>query len=227
MSTDAQSTISGLDKENQDSNQINHVEMTDVVSAQSGISTPDTALGARAKRLNQILDRSLAETIRSITYDKMALCFPTLASNKPDILLSAHEQVVSFLQTSCQTEFAKVLKERNAVAKLNDLDEVIEDAKRRKDRGEPAGENPSDLAPDVILRAHLLPRKRGQVAALTAQLQTVQQKNAEALTALEVQRREIDQQTKALKQTIQTFTDAVETSTRMQENIHNDKLLKI
>lgn len=161
--------------------------------------------GARATKLDEILDKSLKQTMRACSYDKLVSCFPTLAKNDPETLKHAQEQVTEFLTNACRSEFDKILNERNAVQRLNELDELIADARTRKESGQHATENVSDLTPDVILRAHMLPMKRSKLLSMSEQLHDIQQVNADALRAIEEQRKHIELRTKALKESLTTL----------------------
>lgn len=161
--------------------------------------------GARAAKLDEILERSLKQTMRACSYDKLVSCFPTLAKNDPETLKHAQEQVNEFLTSACRSEFNKILKERHAVERLNELDELITDAKARKESGQHATENVSDLPPDVILRAHMLPMKRSKLSTMSGQLNEVQQHNADALKIVEEQRKHIELRTRTLKESLSTL----------------------
>lgn len=161
--------------------------------------------GARATKLDEILDMSIKQTTRACSYEKLVSCFPTLARTDPETLKHAQEQVTEFLRTACRSEFDKILRERDAIARLNELDELIADARSRKEGGQAPMENPSELGPEVVLRAHLLPVKRAELAALNDTLQSLQQENAEALERVEEQRREIELRTKVLRDSLATL----------------------
>lgn len=168
----------------------------------------DTQKGIRAAKLDDILDRSVSQTMRACSYEKLVSCFPTLAKNDPETLRHAQEQVTQFLTSACRSEFDKILRERGVIERLNELDELVLEAKGRKDQGLPASEDPSELPPEVILRAHMLPGKRKELTILNERIQTLQQTNAARLTSIEDQRREIESRTRTLKESLATL-DAV------------------
>lgn len=164
--------------------------------------------GIRAAKLNDILDKSVKQTMRACSYEKLVSCFPTLAQNDPETLQHAQEQVTQFLTSACRSEFDKILRERGVVERLNELDELILEAKERKEQGLPASEDPSELAPEVILRAHMLPGKRAELTTMNDKIQALQQRNAASLESVESQRREIEARMRSLKESLSTL-DAV------------------
>ncbi|CCG83045.1 putative Spindle pole protein Nnf1 [Taphrina deformans PYCC 5710] len=168
--------------------------------------------GARASKLDDILNKSLAQTLRACSLEKLTSCFPTLATNDPETLRHAQEQLVDFLTSACRSEFDKILSERQAIARLNELDDMIRDAKTRKERGEDKAVDASDLSPAVILRAHMVPIKKAEVEAITTKLADLQRDNAIKLRTIEEQRRQIELRTKTLKDALGTL-DAVVAST--------------
>lgn len=161
--------------------------------------------GARATKLTDILDKSLRQTLRACSYEKLVSCFPSLAQNDAETLRHAQEQLTEFLTTACHSEFEKILRERSTVERLNELDEMIAEARERKDKGVPMGDSPSDLAPDTVLRAHLLPIKRTALDRLNVDVQTVQRENAVRLSELDEQRRQIDLRTRTLRESLSTL----------------------
>lgn len=159
--------------------------------------------GPRATKLDEILALSLKQTMRACSYEKLVSCFPTLAQKDPETLKHAQEQVNDFLATACQSEFHKILGERETVMRLNELDNLIADAKRRKDSGAPPiRETLSDIAPDIILRAHLMPLKREELKQLNMKTLAIQKENMNGLANLESQRRYIEQGTRTLRESL-------------------------
>ncbi|BFZ57699.1 hypothetical protein PYCC9005_004752 [Savitreella phatthalungensis] len=173
--------------------------------------------GKRAQKLDEVLERALSTTLRTAcSYEKLASCFPTLAARDPETLRHAGEQVVSFMGGSCRSEFGKILDERCVVERLNELDRLLEKARAEKESGASgSGEGVADLSPEHLLRAHLLPLKRDELASLQAKLQVLQASNASELEAVESARKSLDAATTALKQQLGTIDRAVEAANAM------------
>lgn len=163
------------------------------------------AKGPRATKLGEILETSVKQTMRACSYEKLVSCFPTLAHTDPGTVRHAQEQVSLFLTTACKSEFEKILNERRAVQRLNELDDLISDAKRRKEKGQVGGNNPSDLNPDTILKAHVLPLDRAELTRLNIMIQRLQLQNAANLSILEEQRQQAESQTRILTESLSTL----------------------
>ncbi|KAG5440540.1 hypothetical protein PCK2_000365 [Pneumocystis canis] len=172
--------------------------------------------GLRAQRLHDLLEKSLSQTIKACSYKQIAKCFPTLAKNSPDVLKNVHEQVISFLQSSCEREFSSILKERDVVPRLNELDNLIVNAKSRQERGDPSTILPTLLSPEHIVSSHLYPLKMKELSVLKNQLENVifniQTKNMDFCKKVASQRDEIAQLTMSIKKTIEELDLAVQCS---------------
>lgn len=164
-----------------------------------------TTKGPRASKLIEILDKSTKQTMRACSYEKLVSCFPSLAHNDPETLKHAQEQVTAFLTTACMSEFDKILNERNALQRLNELDELIVEAKTRKSAGKPATDTSSDLPPDTLMRAYMLPLKRADLASLNESVLQLQTQNATGLSEIEKQRQQIEMRTKLLKESLSSL----------------------
>ncbi|BFZ61231.1 hypothetical protein YB2330_002290 [Saitoella coloradoensis] len=168
--------------------------------------------GPRAQRLRQVLDRCLTQTVKSCSYERMAQCFPTLAMEGPEQLRSAHGQVTTFLRSQVEREFEEILKERGTAKKLNDLDQFIEKAKERKTSGDPESVLPTSRSPDDILRAHVLPVKKQELAFLKAKLARIQASNDNLAAEVDKQRAGITETTQRMRKAFEELDQAVQTS---------------
>ncbi|ORY74585.1 Nnf1-domain-containing protein [Protomyces lactucae-debilis] len=157
----------------------------------------------RATKLQEILDTTVSATLRACSYDKLASCFPTLAQNDAPSLEHAQQQVYDFLQTTMAQEFGKILAEREAVQRLDELDLLIKQARERKERGEARTEH-MDLPPEVILQAHLIPVKRRELEGMRLALDQLQAENGQALAAMETTRVQLEQEAANLQALLQT-----------------------
>ncbi|GAB7357740.1 hypothetical protein MBLNU459_g0395t1, partial [Dothideomycetes sp. NU459] len=96
--------------------------------------------------------------------------------------------------------FDIVLKERAVVPALNDLDRLVEDARKRRARaeeqagGQPvkAPVPPHTLPPSSLYLSHLAPSLIEQRTALEARLATAQSENADLLQTVLQQRRDVE-----------------------------------
>ncbi|EEP77046.1 predicted protein [Uncinocarpus reesii 1704] len=95
--------------------------------------------GPRAARLQQIFNQALLHTLRANSYSNFSSCFPTPATHVPHSLESVWRQLNAKLEESARAEFDDVIKERDVVRGLNELDRLVGEARRRRDRGEGVG----------------------------------------------------------------------------------------
>lgn len=92
--------------------------------------------GPRASRFQDIYHKALWATVKANSYENFAACFPTPARHVPASLESVHRQLNAKLEEGATAEFHEILKEREVVKGLNELDRLVGDARRRKDSGE-------------------------------------------------------------------------------------------
>jgi kinetochore protein NNF1 len=95
--------------------------------------------GPRASRLQDIYSKALRATLKANSYENFAACFPTPARHVPASLESVHRQLNAKLEESASAEFNEIVREREVVRGLNELDRLVGEARRRKDRGEEEG----------------------------------------------------------------------------------------
>jgi kinetochore protein NNF1 len=53
----------------------------------------------------------------------------------PQALDGLHREFVGRLETMCKSEFQALMEEREVVASLNELDDLVAEARRRRERG--------------------------------------------------------------------------------------------
>jgi kinetochore protein NNF1 len=177
-----------------------------------------TPRSIRYNRLTQISRRALQETFKHFTYEKLASCYPTIA-NTPSgkhALEQALLQITKFFNDTAlvsyalkweliafllvitftnivlieQKEFDTIYKERNILPLMVELDNMIEDAKTRKNR--PAVElapeeqpiNLDQLTPEAIIQSHLIPLQHAEEARLKEQVDVLKQENQTLLNQL-------------------------------------------
>jgi kinetochore protein NNF1 len=95
-----------------------------------------TAPGPRATALQKLYSDAIAHVLKTCSYNNFASCFPTPAKEVPDSIRHLHEQFTERLGAVMRMNFEQILSERNVVPSLNELDALIEDAKKRKAKAE-------------------------------------------------------------------------------------------
>lgn len=88
----------------------------------------------RYLRLNQVFHKALTQSISKLqNWNKVSSCFPDYISTKEGAtnLSNCQTQVIEFWTEICKREFEEILRERNVEVKLNELDELILEARER------------------------------------------------------------------------------------------------
>ena len=100
-----------------------------------------SAPGPRAAALQKVFASALSTTIKTNSYANFSACFPTPAKFCPSALEDVWKQINTRFEYHCTREFENVIRERKVIEGLNQWDSVIEDARRRMNRGV-EGEDP-------------------------------------------------------------------------------------
>ena len=99
-----------------------------------------TAPGERARKLRDGYALALKNALKPVNqYENFAACFPTPATYCGGALRDLHSDFVRKLGETCEAEFDALLTEKDVVAKLNQLDELVKEAKKRKAKAELEG----------------------------------------------------------------------------------------
>ncbi|KAH9224012.1 Nnf1-domain-containing protein, partial [Leptodontidium sp. 2 PMI_412] len=156
-------------------------------------STP----GPRATAFTKLYNDALANTLKAVSYDSFASCFPSIAEGAPTALKGMHADMAGKLERFAKEEFETILRERNVVENLNRLEDLMADARRRRARGVEGGEGevvpPHTLPAPALLRSHTTPLHQSQQSHLNAKLQTTESQNATLIEEIRRQRAEIEE----------------------------------
>lgn len=103
--------------------------------------SPPVALtpGRLATQLQEVFNRALAHTTKTCSYNNFAACFPTPAARRPDVLQSVWQQIIGKIEVKARNEFEGIMGERDVVKGLNELELLVQEAKRRKETWEKEG----------------------------------------------------------------------------------------
>ncbi|KAE9379658.1 Nnf1-domain-containing protein [Stipitochalara longipes BDJ] len=161
---------------------------------------PPTALtpGPRANAFRDLYTRTLDSTLKAISPNSFSACFPSIATNAPTQLAAMHKGMSERLRSFALSEFETILEERKVVERLNALEDLIADARKRRARaldtegGEGEIVVPHMLPPKRLVNAQLDPLYRSQQSQLNAKLQTTQSQNASLVQVLRSQKAEIE-----------------------------------
>lgn len=174
--------------------------------------------GPRAAALQKLYSDAITHTLRTCSYSNFASSFPTPASHDPDAMKDLHSDFVEKLHRTCTLHFEQILRDRHLVASLNDLDRLVEDARKRKTAAEQAHGGqpvqtplpPHTLPAQSLYLSHLAPLLSEQQASLSSRLQTAQSENANLVDTVLQQRREIERLVSQLETTIADIDAATE-----------------
>ena len=104
-----------------------------------------SAPGPRAAAIQKLYADAIAHILRTCSYNNFASCFPTAAARVPGSVADLHRQFITHLGSSLAQNFEVILEDRKVVQSLNELDRLIDEARRRKASGIQPG---SGIAPE-------------------------------------------------------------------------------
>ncbi|SMN21029.1 similar to Saccharomyces cerevisiae YJR112W NNF1 Essential component of the MIND kinetochore complex (Mtw1p Including Nnf1p-Nsl1p-Dsn1p) [Maudiozyma saulgeensis] len=158
-------------------------------SKREGASTDDDQK-IRYLRLNQVFNKALSQSIAKFqNYEKVSACFPEYASTHLGKihLVNCEKQVTEFWAELCHREFQEIMKERNVKEKLDDLDILIAQAKKRlqEQKQEHHIEDTSDkntlsiaeLSVDEIIQCNLHTQRKDTLKELDKRINILEESN--------------------------------------------------
>ena len=155
----------------------------------------------RFEALHSALSYALQKTLSKLTLKTFVSCYPEIDHH---ILDYVRKQILKSWQTRAELEFQKIFKERDLRGKLDDLDTVIHNAERRKEKFEHESEvggggdmqdmsrNISSLTPSELSKMYIVTEKQKSLELLVTELQTIQGANEKLLARIEDFKRDID-----------------------------------
>lgn len=144
----------------------------------------------RYDRLQKISQRSLNESVKFLTLQRMESCYPGIA-NAPkgkQALQKAMDQISGYWTTAATKEFEAVFEERDVKNKMKQLDDLVNEAEKRRENQEKEGsEGPiylDSLTPQKVVDAHLRTARQETVESLEKELSSLRAENEELLKAI-------------------------------------------
>ncbi|KAJ1337469.1 kinetochore protein NNF1 [Microdochium nivale] len=179
--------------------------------------------GPRAAGFQNLLDKSLESTLKKVSWDNFAACYPTIAAQAPATLKAVQKQMVDRLGALCRREFQSIFEQRQVVAKMNELESLISEASRRKDEASMQGIGeapvpPHTLPAEQVFAAHLAPHLKQQQSQLNAKLQTTQAHNARLFDEVQQQRAEMESLVQLLEKTLED----IDSASQMMDEVAGD-----
>ncbi|KAL1903295.1 hypothetical protein Sste5346_000580 [Sporothrix stenoceras] len=191
---------------------------------------PPPPPGPRAGRLQALFASSLDHTLNKISWDNFAACYPTAAAKSPQALKTVHRAMVDRLGELCTAEFAVVMRNRDVVRRLNELETLSSDAHKRRlaaaNSGSTAAPSPPHTLPaETVLAAHLAPQRKAQRQMLEERLAAVQAANTARFAKLTAQQTEAGQLVAALERALADAEGAAALLDGAAENGHGGDAL--
>ena len=123
-----------------------------------------------------------------------------------------HEQFTQKLAEYMRREFENILLDRNVVPSLNELDRLIEDAKRRKARG---GEGEAPVPPHTLPArtlyvSHLAPSLKTYEVEIKQRQEELAGENQELIARVLQQRRDIQKLMEGLEGVVEDLNGSVQ-----------------
>lgn len=115
----------------------------------------------RYERLNQVVKKAVEQTIkRSLMASQLEACFPTISTmpGGSEALETARKQIQKYFHSTCHKQFEHIFAERDMQTKLDDLDEVIQNAQHARDSGATPWHIDA-MSPADILEASVAPAR--------------------------------------------------------------------
>ncbi|KAH6849983.1 Nnf1-domain-containing protein [Chaetomium sp. MPI-CAGE-AT-0009] len=156
---------------------------------------PPPAPGPRAARLQALFASTAKHTLDKISKENFGACFPTMSQRAPGTLEFVQRQMVERLGGLWNKEFETIMANRQVVARLNELEDLVGDATRRRmEADDPSSPPvpPHTLPATTILQAHLAPHLASHQSQLNAKLQNTQAANARLWDEIRAQRAEME-----------------------------------
>lgn len=88
--------------------------------------------GPRASALQRLYSDATAHVLRTCSYKSFASCFPSPAHSRPETLKDLHKQFTNDLGRQMRLNFDVILQDSDVVQRLNELDHLIEEAKKKR-----------------------------------------------------------------------------------------------
>ncbi|RIA90422.1 Nnf1-domain-containing protein [Glomus cerebriforme] len=185
-------------------------------------SSSEISSTSRSKKVKQMLESCLGETLNNFSYEKVAQCYPTLAKEQPERLKQALGQVKEFLKTNTEEEFEAILEQRNILEKLNELDDIIAKAKKRQNDGHNPLQPMSNIDPKTIIRAKTLPIKFEEKRNLEREFLKINHENESLMSEIRTKKKQIDYLTQSIQEIIKENDKVVEVATEIPVNEMQD-----
>lgn len=124
----------------------------------------------RYERLNQVVRKAVDQTVKkALSAELLNQCFPNIAQmdGGAEALESARRQLQDYLQKTSTLQVEHIFTERDVKRKLDDLDDLIEEAQRARSLETEAPLNFDQLSANELIDATIASTKEDAIRKLT------------------------------------------------------------
>ncbi|KAJ1970883.1 oligosaccharyl transferase glycoprotein complex, beta subunit [Dimargaris xerosporica] len=171
--------------------------------------------GPRMRKLCLLLDKSLTTTVDSLTYERLAECFPYLAQESPQLLRTAQEQISQFMRATVENAFQTIAQQRQLVEKLNQLDQLIEKARASSTNETTRPLQYSCIDPETAVRARTMKLKQAELAQLKEVHSKWTAKNEALMASIKEKRRTMHTAKRAVVASLQELQQVAQAGQAM------------
>ncbi|ODV95627.1 hypothetical protein PACTADRAFT_50325 [Pachysolen tannophilus NRRL Y-2460] len=134
----------------------------------------------RFSKFEEVVLKALDESLKTLSLEKLKTCYPNIAKTTNGIkyLEAAQVQIQEYWSKNSIEEFQAIYKERNLKFKLDELDELIYEAQKRKLLNKQDLKIFYDkLSPNEIINSQIIDLKNLKIKDYQLQLQALKNEN--------------------------------------------------
>lgn len=112
----------------------------------------------RYDRLCRVTEKSIEQTVKNLlNSEHLEKCFPRIAQMEggKSALETARKQMMKYFRTTCTKQFDYIFEQRDIHRKLDELDEIIQDAQKRRDDGNEEAIFIERLTPEQLINGKI------------------------------------------------------------------------
>lgn len=124
----------------------------------------------RYDRLCKVVKTALERTITALlNAEQVQKCYPTISAMEggPEALDTARKQIQRYFHSTCTKQFEHIFEERDMKRKLDELDEIIQSAQRRRTLGTEPPVQVDQLSAGEVFAANVALARQDTVKKLT------------------------------------------------------------
>lgn len=182
----------------------------------------------RYDRLKQVITKAVDQTVKkSLMPEQVAQCFPTISATAEGqkALETARALMLKYFHGTCINQFDHTLEKRDVEHKLNELDEIIQSAQRRRDLGVEEPLHVDQLTAEQLIGASIGPAKEDALEKLQLIHQHLVLDNKQLYEELQKLAEEGEKEKTSLTQAIEVLSKGINELKRQEFDAKLDALL--